>query len=362
MKSEGVSSVDQIIARSPNETKEADMHFAKEFYNQKDEKNLELKKSQWHIKIINLVNEETNKLLEKYGLERFDISSDHVHLFSDENYEKIMGENSKNPGYFIPEGQTTVQNQNSSYSKTIFADRIWHEYIHFKSHQNVLAQKKESESDAADYSFSQVGIRINLGKGEYGEQNKELTKNIPNAEDVFEFIKKEQGDPYRYFFHGLNEAITEELTRRFQKNTISKIPEFAEEAENIKKFVENAKIEGKKINENEIVSIAKKITYSPDNKKEYVKTAAIRASYRPQRKALNLLIEKVYNKNRDKFQDREEVFDLFAKSIFTGNIVGKDSWGRLVEKTFGNGALKQLAVKDGKELKKFVENLNKNEN
>jgi len=50
---------------------------------------------------------------------------------------------------------------------------------------------------------------------------------------------------------------------------------------------------------------------------------------------------------------------LFVKSVFTGNIVSKGSWGRLIDETFGGGTLQKIAEKDYdlKELKDFAENL-----
>lgn len=82
-------------------------------------------------------------------------------------------------------------------------------------------------------------------------------------------------------------------------------------------------------------------------------------SYGTQRKIFNTLVDKLYDRNKEQFNDREEVFDIFAKSVFTGDIVGEKSWGRLVDKTFGNGTLKELAEKDANlvELKDFVDKL-----
>jgi len=104
--------------------------------------------------------------------------------------------------------------------------------------------------------------------------------------------------------------------------------------------------------------VLKKTFYSAD-KKEKVKFFPQLASYKKKRLVFNTLVDKLYNKNQDKFEDREEVFNLFAKSVFTGNIVSKGSWGRLVDETFGSGTLQKIAERDynPEELKDFIENL-----
>ena len=54
-----------------------------------------------------------------------------------------------------------------------------------------------------------------------------------------------------------------------------------------------------------------------------------------------------------------EVFDVIARSAFTGDIVGKKGWGRLIDETFGNETFKNLAEIDVsfdnvEKLKEFI--------
>ena len=55
------------------------------------------------------------------------------------------------------------------------------------------------------------------------------------------------------------------------------------------------------------------------------------------------MIDKILEKNPDKFQDKEEVFEVFAKGMITGNILPV---GRLVERTFGKGTLRKIGELD----------------
>lgn len=324
---ERVSSVDKVIARTSEEKKEAEEYFAENFSDQKTEKVKEIKKSEEQIKIIDFINNETNKLLESYGVEKFDVSSENIHILSKEDYRRFFSKpNGKRTGYgfYHPLAQTVVIDQSKIFPKTAFTHILFHELLHFKSHQIASVA---GDSDGK-YDLQQRGLGIFLNNG-------------------------------KDYFVNLDEAIIEELTIMNQKNVINNHPDFRKESDVLNEYIEQKKKEGKSINKNEIMSVRKIITYSSDNKKEFTKFKRRKAVYTREREIYNNLIDKIYAKNQDHFKDREEVFDIFAKSVFTGNIVGEKSWGRLVEKTFGNGILKQLAEKDAdlSELKEFVDKL-----
>ena len=321
-------SIDKIISGTKKKKKEVEDFFTEKFSEQKIEEieKSELKKSEEHIKIINLVNDETNKLLEKYGLKKFDIDPDNIHLLDERTYENFRG--SADSAVFKILDQAIIINQSVSFPKTLFAHRLFHEMVHFKSHQEVHISKDKKV-------ISKVGILINP-KLELGAD-----------------IKKE--DEY---FSNLNEAIVEELSIKFQKNILRNHPDFEEENKLIEEYIEKRKQDGIDLNINEFSAVLKKISYSSD-KKEKTKFQPQRTSYRRQRIIFNTLIDKLYSKNQDTFENREEIFDLFAKSVFTGNIVSKGSWGRLIKETFGSGILQKIAEKDYdlEELEDIVKNL-----
>jgi hypothetical protein len=68
------------------------------------------------------------------------------------------------------------------------------------------------------------------------------------------------------------------------------------------------------------------------------------------------LIDKILERNSEKFQDREEIFEIFAKGMMTGNILPV---GRLIERTFGNGTLRRIGEldQDIQAQKEFVNSL-----
>jgi hypothetical protein len=69
-----------------------------------------------------------------------------------------------------------------------------------------------------------------------------------------------------------------------------------------------------------------------------------------------VLLDKLYEKNTDQFSNREEVFNVFAKAMLTGNIL---PLGRLVDGTFGRGTLRKIGELDHdvQALEEFVESL-----
>ena len=79
-------------------------------------------------------------------------------------------------------------------------------------------------------------------------------------------------------------------------------------------------------------------------------------TYELERKILNILIDKIFEKNSEKFQEREDVFEVFAKSIITGDIL---PMGRLIDSTFGRGTLRRIGELDQniQEQENFVNSL-----
>ena len=61
--------------------------------------------------------------------------------------------------------------------------------------------------------------------------------------------------------------------------------------------------------------------------------------YREERERFNDLLDLLYEKNKDDFKDREEIFKLFTKAKFSGRLL---PLARVYEKSFGRGAFKRL--------------------
>lgn len=387
-------SINEIISRSINEKEKAKKMFIKLFSESQDDwreftKGKELKKSEEQIKLMEFVNKETNKLLGKYGVEKFDVSPDNLHLFSEEDMANYFGSKVEKMG--IPMAacfwylQAVFLNRKEGYDKLSFSHAMFHELIHFKEFQKLYVKNdsglglNDTESDEENlpikifedkdflkkYNLIQHGISLVLASdaNKYKEYMFEKIKDIPNAKNFRRLLLKEKNYKiFEIYFYRLNEAIVEELAIRFQKNILENNPEFDEQKKMIEEYVKQEKEKGITVDKDEVFYLKKKIRHSSDNRKEYKIIEAERARYKTEREILNNLIGKLYSSNQDKFKNPEEIFDLFAKSLFTGNIVGKESWGRLLDETFGKGTLRELMEKDSnltrlKDLREFVEGL-----
>ena len=62
---------------------------------------------------------------------------------------------------------------------------------------------------------------------------------------------------------------------------------------------------------------------------------------------LNKLVDELWEKNRDSYDDREEILRLFIEAGVTGKLL---KVARLIEKTFGKGSFRELAEKDVREI------------
>ncbi|MDP1689917.1 MAG: hypothetical protein Q8L52_01810 [bacterium] len=69
-------------------------------------------------------------------------------------------------------------------------------------------------------------------------------------------------------------------------------------------------------------------------------------TYQKEREALKLLATKLYEHNPSTFHSAEEVFGLFVKSAFSGDLL---KIGRLIEDTFGVGTLRLIAEHDSED-------------
>lgn len=311
---EKISPADRIYARTPKYKTEAEIYVKNKFENQKwdEASDKELEKTNENLEIINLVNEYTNNMLSEFQMKEYNITQKNIHILKEKDYKKISKEETETDteAYFSLKKQAILLQEEESNLQ--FAIILFHEMIHAKSFYSVILEQEDSYRLL---SPAQTGIEIR-GK-----------------DDIFS---------------NLNEAIIESLTKKFFKE-ISKKPLFQEE---IKKIDEVKKYWRDK---NPYFSQDIFCIHRDENGNETPETFA----YRKARKALNLLIDKTYIKNVNNFKNPEEVFDLFAKSIFTGDIVGEKSWGRLVDKTFGAGTLKKIAEKDSnlEELNNFIDNL-----
>lgn len=317
------SSVERVVGGISPKGKENILAQAEEIFDEQSFKELEgkeRKKTREETQIISLANAATDELRRRYGLPDFDIPEKNFHII-----KKRAWRNKRTTSFYSPKQQAVAIREREQ--KVLLLRTILHEMIHFKSHNawQVVA-----------------GEKLSVGKYRVG-------LSMVNIKEEAEY------------FANLNEAITEELTKRLFK-TVSDGPLFKEEMEGTIKELggreQVALANGAIVPADDIVYAGDAIGGSvKDRVKNFFRgrrTIALAFPYRRERAVLNLLVDKLFERNKDKFKDREEIFEIFAKGAMTGNIM---ALGRLIEKTFGKGTLRRLGElgNDIDEQEEFVE-------
>ena len=298
------SSFDRIIGRISEEEAAATWKEAEETFNQQDFEALiafEKEKTEKELLILSEINEASNAWRRKYGLEDFDIPPQNTHIV-----KKEVWPYKKSGGYFKPGQQASLIKETSV--PLVFAARAFHEMIHFKSYGAI--QKTFDENSEREY---RTGLSLS-----------------PRTKAKQVALKEEIGVPV--YFQSLNEALTEECTRQYVQSQAKNLL-YSSETEETTKTKEWAKRNNKEALLDENIYYAKKI---PET--EEIEAEAF--AYPNERYTLALLIDDVLEKNPEKFKTRDEVFDVFARAMFTGNMF---ELAHVMDKTFGKGTLRKIA-------------------
>lgn len=288
----------------------------------------EKEKTPEQLQAIFLANQITNQLREKYGLEKLDIPADNFRMVSEKEWLRLLKTREISAetvqGIFVPATQSVVLREQPSLSQ--FFHNALHETIHFKAYHAV--QLIADDRELGDY---RVGLNVSTRDGAH------------------------------VFFHNLDEAVVEELTKRGMDEIFKNDPLFQKENEKTKEEkLRASKIDAAApLNTEEVfylnldMSLKQQILGMP--RKQVEKGIGLLA-YQRERVVLNTLIDKLFEKNQGRFSNREEVFDIFVKGVLSGHIL---PIGRLVEKTFGKGAFRRIGElgNDAKSLEEFVNSL-----
>ncbi len=305
---------------------------------------IERNKNENDLKIINLSNDATNRLLARYGLPSLDVSPGKIHIIDDKF---------RNKAWDYTSASTKEIFINDEEFKVILADKIVHEMIHLKSKARFRTIK-------------------NNGGGFYLQDKSSGLNNFTISKKIS--------------FLNLNEAIVEELSKKICSE-LFKEDIFKDDLQQRDQVIANnpcadSDMIRERIKENEAIAVKlydpydnnflkRKIAKLKGKKKEIV---YFDFAYYKQRKVLNLLIDKIYeNKNNldmggkeFNFRNREEIFNVFAESMLKGDLrrVVKS-----IDSAFGVGTTQKLLKfengvdKDGKPFNdvdgqlEFVKNL-----
>jgi hypothetical protein len=245
---------------------------------------------------------ETDLLREKYGLPPFHVPPENVH-FLPKGDPALRG----GSGKFRMQDQAVYLEYASSDIVRLASST--HEMVHFKAFQSVHAEEGKQK-------IRRGGLRARVeGKEEFA-------------------------------FEALDEAVTEELTKRL-------VAKMADEpvVSRQRKVRQDFFARNGQPDDPDVLRIA--TVEKPDGGREAV---AVPFTYVTERKALNVLIDKLVARYGEKFSDREQVFDLFASAAFNGYLL---ELARTIEGAFGEGTFRRIGEfgKDGTGLLAYVESL-----
>ena len=326
--------VERVVGRGFDDE---DYEIAREFFRnrfgrQDFVKDLERDKTEEEEKIIAWVNDETNALLELYGVRPLDIPSRNVHVIPEEQWPKR--EDFTDSAAFYDFGTQAIFYRDNVW-RSLFAYRLFHEQLHIKSHQ------------AAQYV--EEG-----GKKKFEEYRSGLTLTSAKREN------------FSAQFRMVNEAVIEALAVQFWEERIATDERFRAEMEKVKRLravlrEESAALKtANKLSDEEFEAAAGEICAALQGDGE---PELVRFAYSAERAALSMLISKLAEHDRASGAATGEIFGLFVKSVLSGHMV---ELGRLIDRTFGAGTFKRLgAVSSEKhtkgELLAFVEGLRSQE-
>lgn len=285
----------------------------------KDLKDIEKEKTPEELEIIELANEEINKLLRKFDLKEFNIPAKNIHIVPADKWPE--GEEYKNT--YKPLLQAiTIKGEPFN---TTMALETFHEMLHFKSYASV--QLKDEAEKLEEYRH---GLTI---------QSRTPDKKT--------------------YFDNLNEGLTEELSIRFIRS-LDNHPlfkdEIAETKRIIKEYPEATKDKGTAplfTEDTYLVTIASK---EETEKRIEIHFNAKSFHRKQERRILNILIDKLLERNKDKFKNRDEILDIFTNAMLSGNII---PLGRLIDEVFGRKTFSKIGELDDDrdKLEEYIEKL-----
>lgn len=305
------TTISRVLMKNAEDEEKALELFADVFEEQRIA-HFEREKTEDETEIIHAVFEKMKGFVENYGATYTDITDKHVHIVDPKKLSKNDWKVLRSEDGIILSGWHLTVMQNVFINRyrhddlVTFATILAHELIHMQNFQSMNAQWKDDEKDTLHFHRRREGMTI--------------------------YSSSDEKDDVHVYFHWLEEAVTQELTRRFAVENFEDMPGLAHPLN---------------YREDNLPHLSKADLFSDS----YIRTIHKRGfegivkwgdsrTYVKERNVLNDLIDQIYQKNADQFSSREDVFAVFAKAHFTGRLLPMT---RLIEKTMGKGYLRKLA-------------------
>jgi len=306
----------EIVGVNP-EQKGKVSNFAKEVLDNQSRKTIfenspeigqfEREKTREETEMIKDILDKMPDFVRRYGGIPIFLEPKHIHILD----ESRLDEETRKKKLESEEGGGYLPDQQFAYifdagSNLINAQKIIHEILHFNSFQSL--EKVPEESKSLRTRLRRVGFQI-------------FSYNPKDKKDVY--------SPENIYFNEFNEAVIEELTKRFDKEYFDSIPGTAEGVKERQSFID-------KYSPKEDNDISSVITKQLESGKW--RTVIKQYEYSKERRKLNELTKDIYERNPDRFESTEDVFNVFAKATMGGKL---SETARLIEKTYGKGSFRK---------------------
>lgn len=307
------------------------LDYFKDQFNEQTKSKAEKKHPRELDDAIPVINNFMKDFLGQYGLDAVNIPAECVHIFdwsklTEEQTQILKKRFQKTAAFYDSERQAILMLLDyENDKKLVFFQTLVHEMFHI----NSFVSYTRFNNQANGYDIK-------------------LTERIKNNEIKEIFLKKRrigfsvcrpEGTDY---FNNLNEAITAELTIKFDWKYFSQLPQVAEEYKRRQDFLdEEISASGTKLDLDEI----KRRLASTEEKQQTDGSWTFtfnNCPYIKEMKELNKLIDDLLEKNKSEFSSKEEIFNLFVVAAMTGKLLPV---ARLIEKTYGKGSFRELGEK-----------------
>ena len=309
-KLERTSSLVRVVGTSPEKEKEILDYIKAEDFDKQEFDKLEREKTPEELEIINGVMSRMPDFVKKYGGTPVQLKSEHIHIIDSNKLPEEERPKGTCSGRCSFRGQRIFVVRPADANKLDFAQSVAHEIMHMNSFHSAVLDNKSNTISERRSGFS---------------------------------IETKDGEESELYFRGINEAITEELTKRFDEEHFRMIPTLADTIKERDKCRADWSSEriSKGLKDNPRVIRNLSVVEEKDGTDRVMRVSW---KYIEERKRLREIVAELQRKNSEQFELKEDAFSIFAEAYFTGKML---KVSRLVEKTFGGGSFKRL----GEEMK-----------
>lgn len=310
MENEKDSGVSRLVGGTREDEKEFFEYFKTIFESHKHTEKLEeeREKTSEEIELIKQINKLMKKYVEDCDGYFIEVCPENIHICDIEKLgEQIKKETLEGTLFYTggsnPDWQGILVAD--EHSKLILSKTIVHELLHFNAF--------------VSYSF-------------FGKNLKKMERR---REGLLIFTRGGMA------FQALGEAIIEQLAIRFDEKFFSRLDYLSDELKLRDKLRKKHIQRGETGEAKDLFGVATKKL--PDGR--YESTEKFDNAYKQERQDLWRLINDIYDKNKEKFASAEDVFQIFVRAVFDGNLFPV---AKLVERTFGKGSFRRIGKEDAK--------------